>query len=370
MKYRIIFFIIILSVFLSGSSYEDILDKQLDSAKESGFEDFVPEETENILKSIGIDNFDYESISEITFSDMVNLILENFYQKIKEPFKAIFTIFSAALACSVIQSFSENFRYTGTIANVVTTLLSASIFLLPIKEIIIYSVKVIEECSNFMLAFIPVYSSAVAASGYVSSATGFHSAMLAAVTIISNISGNIIAPLICIYLSLCIAGSVSDFDIGEIAKTVKNFAVWVLVGLMTVFSGIMGLGTLVSSTVDGNFSKTAKFLIGTAVPVVGSTISDALSTIKGCLSLTKNVLGIYAVIVIAAIFLPPLISLVSWKICLSFSSGLGSILGNKNLSSLLSSVSSVLGILTALVTVTAIMFIFAVSIMLMTGGGT
>ena len=193
--------------------------------------------------------------------------------------------------------------------------------------------------------------------------------MLTTVTAISNLAGKIIVPLICIYFAISISGAIANFDTGELSKTIKSFSVWILTAAMTVFSGVMGLGTLVSASVDGNFSKTTKLMMGTFIPVVGSTVSEALSTVKSCLSITKNLLGVYAIIIIAAIFITPLISLISWKICLSVSSGICAVLENKSLTAILSSASFMLGIMIALVTATAVMFIFAVAIMLMTGGG-
>ena len=117
------------------------------------------------------------------------------------------------------------------------------------------------------------------------------------------------------------------------------------------------------------FLKTAKLFVGTTVPIVGGTVSEALTTIKSCLEITKNILGSYGVVVIAVIFLPAIVSLLSWKICLSVSSIISGILENKSLSALLSSASSVMGIMLALVVITAVMLIFSVSIMLLTGGG-
>ncbi len=369
MKKIIVILILIFSFFLSGSSYEQIFEKQLESAEKSGFTEYIPDEVKKFLNSSGIDGIDSDALFNLSFSDFIDLLYESFINNFRKPFKSMLMIISSVLVCSIVQSFSDDYQNTGTVANAVITLISASVFLVPIKEVITYSANVIGECSNFMLSFIPVYSSSVAASGYISSAAGFRSLMLAAVTVISEISAEIILPLVSIYLALCISGAVSAFNIDEIAKTVKNFSVWLLSVLMTAFSGIMGLGTLISSTVDVNVSKTAKFLIGSTIPIVGSTVSDAMSTVKSCITVTKNILGIYAIIVIAVIFVPPIINLILWKTCLSFSCAIVSVLENKTLSKLLSSVSSVIGILLALVTVTAIMFIFAVSIMLMIGGG-
>lgn len=368
-KLRIIILIIVSSVLFSGSSYENFLDKQMYSAKKSGFMNEIPKDAEILLNSAGIEDFDYESISSLSVKDVAELFLNGFIINIKEPFESIFIITAVSILTSVIKSFSEDFSLSGKIINIVTTLVTSSVFLVPVKKLISVSAGIIEECSNFMLAFIPVYSSAVAASGYISSAAGFRTIMMGTVTIISKIAANIISPLLCIYLALCIASAVSDFDISSIAKSVKNSAIWILSFIMTVFSGIMGLGTILSTSVDGSVSKTAKFFIGSFIPVVGSAVSDSFSTVKSCLSVTKNFLGIYAIIVIAAIFIPPIISLFSWKICFSVSSGISLISGNKTLSSLISSVASVLGIIMALVVITAVMFIFSVTIMLLTGGG-
>ena len=144
MKYRLIIFILLCSFFLSGSSYENILEEQFDTAKESGFEKYIPKEAKDLLELIGIDDFEYEKLSEISFSDIIKLISKGILSKIKEPFKAMLMIVAAAISCSVIQSFSDNFNCTGMVANLVSAIVSASVFLVPIKNVIIYSVRVID----------------------------------------------------------------------------------------------------------------------------------------------------------------------------------------------------------------------------------
>lgn len=367
MKKNIIFLIIFLSVFLSGS-YSETIEKQLEIAEESNFSEVLSENTLDFLNRIGLEDLSYEKLSSISFSDFINIVIESILKKIKEPFKAILSVTACAIICSLIQNFMENSYRTEKIVNSVATISAASVFLLPLNEIIKNSAMVIKECSDFMLCFIPVYSSAIIASGNLSSATGFRTLMLGVSSVISRLSDEIIVPLISIYIAMCIASAVSDIKIAEISKTIKNFAVWVLTASATIFSGIMSLGTIVSSSGNSAFSKTAKLLIGTAVPIVGGTVSEALSTLKSCLEITRNILGTYAIIAIAIIFIPSIISLLSWKICLSVSAGITETIEYKNLSSLLSSASSVTGIMLALTVITAVLFIFSVSIMLLIGG--
>lgn len=369
MKKILICFLIIAAAFvLSGSYYEENISEQLEIASESGISDAVPEEAADLLKKIGIDGIDAKPLSTLSFKDIFILIAKSLSQKIRQPFYAIITVMAAGILCTLVQNLGESVGRTGTVYNTVCTLTVAVSVIIPMKEVISSTARVIEECSNFMLAFVPVYSSVITASGYVSSGIGYRTLMLGAVTVISRIAGEIVAPLICIYLAICIAGIASPVDIGGISKCVKNFAVWVLGASMAVFSGIMGLGSIVSVSADGAGYKAAKFIVGSTVPVVGGAISDALAAMKGCLLMTKNVLGAYAILVTAAIFIPSIISLLSWKICLSVGAAVGDMCGNKTLSSLLASSSSVMGIMLALLITTGAMFIFSLAIMLMAGG--
>lgn len=368
MKFIKIIIIIIFSVILSGSYYQENTENFLSSAKDSGFMDRLSDESIKALERIGIEGLDIDDLSSVSVKDIFEFTAENIAEKAKGPLYSVAAVISCILICALAGCFSDDIKFSEKTINAVCAAGSSAIFILPIKNVMLSSADVIKNCSDFMLGFIPVYSSAVAASGYVSSATGYNSLMLAAVTIISEIADGIIVPLMGIYLGICIAGSVSDMDMSELSKSVKTFAVWILGASMTVFSGIMGLGTLAASSADGAFSKTAKFLIGSAVPVIGGTVSDAMSTVKSCLHITKNMLGIYAVLAIAVIFIPPILSIAFWKMSLYASSIAGSFFGNRNLSSLLSSASSVLGIMLALVILTAVFFIFAVFIMLSLGG--
>lgn len=372
MKKRCVFLILpLLLIFLSGfdSDSANIIEKQLETAENSGITEGLSERTKDTLEEIGISGIKIDFLENLSFSDIFDLLKSGFIKQIKEPVYAMAAIIASGIICAAAECFYDEFSQSKNLINAVSAISAASCILLPMKNVISFSGEVINECSDFIFSFVPVYSYAVTSAGYISSAVGFRSLMLGASAVISNLANEIVVPLICIYFALCIAGSVSDLNIEKIAKSVKSFAVWVLTLSVTVFSGIMGLGTIVSSSADGAFSKTAKFLIGSSIPVAGSVVSDALSTLKGCMVVAKNLLGVYAIVVIAAIFLPPIISLVCWRICLSFSEGINSVLGNKNLSGILSSASCVMGIMLALVSLVAVMFIFSITIMLLTAGG-
>lgn len=348
---------------LSGFRYESTIEKQVAAAEREIAA--LPEEAAEALEAIGIDGISAEALSGISFGDALRLIAESIKEKIRAPFLAVISVCAAGILCSVINNFGSG--EMKTVYSAVCTLAAAAV-IIPVKNVISAASKVINECSEFMLGFIPIYSSVIAASGGVSSAAGYRTLMLGASTVVARISGNIIVPLMCIYLALCAAGTISPIGIDNISRSVKSFAVWVMSASAALFSGIMGIGSIVSSSADGAGAKAIKFVVGSAVPVVGGTVSDALSAAKSCLIMTRNVLGAYAIVAAAVIFIPPVVSAFAWKICLSIGSAVSDMFDNKSLSSLLSASSAVMGIMLAMVLLTAIMFIFSVAIMILTGG--
>lgn len=353
-------------LFLSAFSYGDTAEKQLAAAERAGVSEALPKSAAEALESVGVDGISAQALSEISFGKVLRLIGDSLRDKIKAPFIAVISVCAAGILCGVINNFGSG--EMKTVYSAVCTLAAAGAVIIPVKNVISSAAKVITECSDFMLGFIPVYSSVIAASGGVSSAAGYRTLMLGASTALARLAGSVVVPLMCVYLALCAAGTVAPVKIDNIAKSVKSFAVWVMSASAALFSGIMGIGSIVSSSADGAGAKALKFVVGSAVPVVGGTVSDALAAARSCLVMTRNVLGAYAIAAAAVIFIPPVISAFAWKICLSLGAAASDMLDNRQLSSLLSASSAVMGIMLAMVLLTAITFIFSVAIMIITGG--
>lgn len=365
-KFVICIMMLLAVLMLSAFRFDDTVEKQLAAAQQGGIAEVLPESAAEALESIGIDEISAQALSEISFSEVLRLIGESIRAKIKAPFIAVASVCAAGILCSVINNFGSG--EMKTVYSAVCTLAAAAAVIIPVKNVISAAAKVITECSDFMLGFIPIYSSVIAASGGVSSAAGYRTLMLGASTAVARLAGNVIVPLMCVYLALCAAGTIAPVGIDNIARSVKSFAVWVMSASAMLFSGIMGIGSIVTSSADGAGAKALRFVVGSAVPVVGGTVSDALAAAKSCLVMTRNVLGAYAIVAAAVIFIPPIISAFAWKICLSLGAAASDMLDNKALSSLLSASSAVMGIMLAMVLLTAITFIFSVAIMIITGG--
>lgn len=85
--------------------------------------------------------------------------------------------------------------------------------------------------------------------------------------------------------------------------------------LVAGIGGFITLQTIVTGIADSATMRTAKYAIGNLVPVVGGSISGALSTLAGGLEYVSGVVGGGAIAVMLTLSLSPLVLLLAYRLC-------------------------------------------------------
>ena len=96
------------------------------------------------------------------------------------------------------------------------------------------------------------------------------------------------------------------------------------------------------------------------IPVVGSTVSGALSTLAAGISYSKGVIGAGAIFVIISIVLAPLVSLLAYRFALSLASMLAEMLGACAASRIFTAFRFSLDSLTAVYALSSIIYILEI----------
>ena len=249
------------------------------------------------------------------------------------------------------------------------TLLAVALALLnPIYSVITSSVEVLKGCSYFMTAFIPIFAAILAASGKPLTSASASGVLLLAANFITYIANYAVIPLMSGHLSLSIASSVSPLlQTTNLANTIKKISLWVMGLISTLFIGILGIQTAVNSSADTLSVKTAKFIIGSTIPVAGSVLSEALTTVTASLNLLKSSVGIWAVLICGLTFLPLIIELLLWRACLWGLAFFSDIFSLSKISNLLKSVDSVLSVLVGIVLLSFAMFTISLTVVILGG---
>lgn len=176
--------------------------------------------------------------------------------------------------------------------------------------VISYAKEAIDTMSTFMIGLLPLILGLMATFGNVFAVSFFHPIIIFLIHFIGVFISFFALPLLSFSALLVIISSISDnYKVTNLAKLLRTVAVSSLGILFTIFLGVMSVQGAASAVQDGVAMKTAKFITGNFIPVIGRTFTDAADTILTATLLLKNSLGIVGLTIILFICLFPAIKI-------------------------------------------------------------
>lgn len=259
----------------------------------------------------------------------------------------------------ISQKLKEIFAITAAVT--VVSLLSA-----PVLGCIQQTVQVLKESAVFTMSFAPVMSGVMIAGGNPASAGVYNMLLFVCSEVLSELAAQTLIPLLNIYLALCITAPLAPFlQLGKITTVIKKVVCWGLGILTTIFVGVLSLQTIIGSSGDSLMMKTSKFVIGSMIPIIGGTISEALGAAKSCVHLLKGVVGSFGIFAAVLTFLPIISEVSLWYCAVNIAAWIGSMLDAGQVSAILSSVAQTFSVLLAMVCSFMLMFLVSTTLMLM-----
>lgn len=212
----------------------------------------------------------------------------------------------AALLVNLQNAFSEQF--IGDLAHKVVYLVIMSLAFQSFFIAINLGREAVQNMVDVILALIPLLLSLIASMGAVTSVAIFHPISIFLINTFSTLIRNFVFPLLIFSAVLSIISHLSpQFKVTKLANLFKDISIGALGFFMTIFIGIMGLQGIGGAVVDGISIRTAKFLTGTFIPVIGKALSDAVETVVGAsLILTNSVTLAGAVLIFFTAIFPAL----------------------------------------------------------------
>ena len=246
--------------------------------------------------------FDIETLFESVKDELI--------KEIKYAFLSLGTVLGTIFLFSVINSMQYGFgrRAGHEISFFVVYSVVCTILLENFSAISETVTGLIENVVIFSNAAIPVIGTSVAASG----SFGVYSAMYPLLLGVSALSANIIksvgVPALMLSLSLGVVGNISEnFSLSGTGKTIRNGALWMITGLLTLFSAAVAICGISAPGVNAVVMRGAKFIARSAIPVLGGLLSDSIETVVMGGVMLKNALGTAAVVTVIIMLLYPLI---------------------------------------------------------------
>lgn len=211
----------------------------------------------------------------------------------------LLTIFSMFL-----QSMQNAFE-SSTISKVAYSIIYMVLVIIALNSfhiVIEYTNEAIGSMISFVLALIPLLLALIASSGGIISAAFFHPVIL----FLMNISGMfmqfVILPLLFLATLLSIVSTMSDqYKVTQLAQLLRNWSIGLMGLFLTVFLGVISVQGASTAITDGVAIRTAKFVTGNFIPVIGRIFTDAADTVVSASGLLKNSVGIAGVAILLII---------------------------------------------------------------------
>lgn len=363
-----VFIVFLLYMFTYTCFAEDSSESGVTEQAQSVFSELLSsleEETKEALSEIGIDDADYTQLLSLSPKRVVDAILELITGKMSEKLKAVGFVCALLVLSAVLEGFAQPGSTMHSVFSVFTTLLIVVSLLLPVSESLVQAFSAMELSSNFLLAYIPAFAGVISMSGKPLSSAAYSSVMIGLSNLLAQCNVKVFLPVIQVFFSLNIASSVQPkYAFNSLVAFFKK-AVTVLLGFSaTIFTGLLAIKGSLASAGDSVAVRGVKMLVGSAVPVVGSALSDAYTSVLGSITLIQNAVGIFGIVVFALMHVPVILDLLLWYLALSFTASVSEALGQKQAATLLNGIASTVSLVNTLVIFTAFILIISTGIML------
>lgn len=362
--------IILLSVFSCSVKAEMTPEEFIKNQAElSGAEDLkeaLPENSREYLEEKEINAGESDWINNISIGSVFDSIWKTVKQKFTAPFTTGALIFAIILISGVLSSWENS--VSSTTAAFAVTAASAAVITAPLLTVINSAVGVMQSVAVFMTAFVPVFAAVVAANGQGLTSVSMSGLLLGATQVVELIANHLVIPLMCGYLSVSVASGVSPLlSKTSFGDALKKLSFWIMSLVTTVFLGVLSIQTAINASADSLSIRTAKFILGSSVPMAGTVLSEALTTVTASLGILKTSVAIYGVVACLIIFLPTLAELVLWRISLNITALVADILSSPDLSRFLRSVDIAVSVLCGIILLTMALFVISLSVVVSVG---
>lgn len=332
----------------------------------SGLSDEVSER----MQELGLDPDSPESLMELATGGFLNLLLESFKSCLTTPFSVFLALTVLILLCSVTQSsFLPQSPFSDTYS-CLSAMVVCAVLVVPLSGSIYRVCAAMEAVGVFLNVFIPAYCGILMLCGKMLTAAKYQVTLLAVSQGINTLTYRVFSPLCGMMIASSVASSVSGvLDGRKLASGIAKAVKWGLSFCMMLFSGILALNTATAQMKDSLTQRTQKFLIGSSVPVIGSSISDAYTAVRASLGVLRTGTGLYGIVAVLVILLPVFLEITLYRAALFLSGVIADLFGLDALSSTFSAINDTASILISLMITLFLTFVVSLSTVAVLGGG-
>lgn len=352
----------------AAETAEDSLDTLYDIAADME----IPDAAAQQLADAGITADDPSSVAELSPSGFMKSLAKTVAAEAAAPVKLCGMLLSLTVLSTLLGSLNESAADASMrrLLDTLCTLICIGSAAEPLCTCLIRTAQALDEGRVFMASFVPVFGAFLAAGGSIAGSATYQVFVLFLTEGMMQLTNGLLFPLLQMAAALGIVDAVNPgLGLKNFVSGFRTAVTWTLGFVMTMFSALLSIRSFVSSAADSLASKSVKLLTSSMIPIVGSAVSEAYGTVQGSIHLLRNGVGAVGMLVIVWLVLPPLISLMLYRIVFRVMNMFADMAGAKQMAQLYQNTQAVLSAAFAMLICFAVMLIFSSAILLLLLGG-
>ncbi|WP_163583464.1 stage III sporulation protein AE [Gracilibacillus saliphilus] len=308
------FFLIPIQLAADVADQTDAYQQMIEGSELEGYWDYLGDQYNDALPELNKENLwsMVKGEGNLSIKEWLKGFLRFFFYEIVENGKLLGTLMLLTLFCLVLQTIQNAFEKQ-VVSKVAYAIVYTMLIIMALQSFQLatnYVLDTVDMAQSFLIALLPMLLGILASLGHLVTISFFHPIIIFLIHTSVFVISKIVIPLILISAILQIVSTIStEYKATKLANLIKNIAISLMGILLTVFLGVISVQGAASAIQDGIAMKTAKFVTGNFIPVIGRIFTDATDTVLSATILIKNGIGMIGVVILIGIVLFPAIKI-------------------------------------------------------------
>lgn len=332
--------------------------------------DSLPYDAAEFLRENNISPDDPEGITSLSPKTVIAYMTEKLKHSAAAPLRLFGTVISVVIlaaaggaAADVVQSGGSEKIY-----RTVAVLAAVGVTVPSLESCIDTAAQTLVQGSDFLVCYVPVFTGIAAASGNVTASAGYNLTVLLLAQAAVKIASDVLVPVISVCMAMNIIDAVNPaFSLSSITGLLKKWTSLFLGLIMTVFTGLLSIQSIVGTSADTLGVKAAKFVVSNFVPIVGSAVADAYTTMRSGLGLLRGATGAFGIIALCVTLLPPILETLCLYLAMTAGEAAAELFGANELGRFFGGAASLLAMTGAVLACFVVMFVISTVILMAAG---
>jgi len=305
-----------------------------------------------------------------SFADAARGLLRFLFHEILYNGKLLVTIVVITVFGMLLEAVQSAFerQTVSKVAYAVSYIVLAIIAVNSFHVAIGYARSAIDSMIHFMVAMVPVLLTLLAALGNMATVTVLHPLIVFMIHAVGTLIYTVVFPLLFFSAVLHIVSSLTErYKVTQLANLLRSVSVGLMGIVLAVFLGVISVQGATTAAMDGVTLRTAKYIAGNFVPVIGRLLADATDTVLTASLLVKNAVGLAGVIILVLLCAFPAIKIIALALIYNLSAAVLQPLGDSPVIACLQTIGRSLIYVFAAVACVGLMFFLAITILITAG---